>query len=118
MGLCYELDVRHVAAADLLDGLPAPPDPFAETVLRGVDEHLEEIDSLLAKFSERWAVDRMPAVDRALLRIGTYELGWERDLAPGVVISEAVELAQEYSTKDSGRFVNGLLSRIAEELRA
>ncbi len=85
--------------------------------MRGVDEHLEEIDALLTKFSERWAVDRMPAVDRALLRIGTYELGWQPDLPSGVVISEAVELAQEYSTKDSGRFVNGLLSRIAEELR-
>ena len=118
LGLCYELDARHVTAGDLLAGLPAPPDPYAETVVRGVDEHLEEIDSLLTKFSERWAVDRMPAVDRALLRIGTYELGWERELPSGVVISEAVELAQEYSTKDSGRFVNGLLSRIAEELRA
>jgi transcription antitermination protein NusB len=118
LGLCYELDVRHVVAEDLLAGLPAPPDPYAEAVVRGVGQHLEEIDSLLAKFSERWAVDRMPAVDRALLRIGTYELGWERALPPGVVISEAVELAQEYSTKDSGRFVNGLLSRIAEELRA
>jgi N utilization substance protein B len=118
LGLCYEFDVRHVAADDVLAGLPAPPDPYAEAVVRGVGEHLGEIDELLAKFSERWAVDRMPAVDRALLRIGTYELGWERDLPPGVVISEAVELAQEYSTKDSGRFVNGLLSRIAEELRA
>jgi N utilization substance protein B len=118
LGLCYELDARHVTVGDLLDGLPAPPDAYAEAVVRGVDEHLPEIDSLLTKFSERWAVDRMPAVDRALLRIGTYELGWERELPPGVVISEAVELAQEYSTKDSGRFVNGLLSRIAEELRA
>ena len=118
LGLCYELDVRHVTAAELLDDLPAPPDEYAEVVVRGVDEHLDDIDALLAKFSERWAVERMPAVDRALLRIGTYELGWQRELPPGVVISEAVELAQEYSTKDSGRFVNGLLSRIAEELRA
>jgi N utilization substance protein B len=118
LGLCYELDVRHVAAGDVLDDLPAPPDQYAELVVRGVDEHRDEIDALLTKFSERWAVDRMPAVDRALLRIGTYELGWQPDLPSGVVISEAVELAQEYSTKDSGRFVNGLLSRIAEELRA
>ena len=60
----------------------------------------------------------VPAIDRALLRIGTYELGWEPDLAPGVVINEAVELAQQYSTKDSGRFVNGLLAKIAEQVRA
>jgi N utilization substance protein B len=60
----------------------------------------------------------MPLVDRAALRIGCYELGWEPDLPTGVVISEAVELAKQYSTKDSGRFVNGLLGRIAEDLRA
>ena len=59
----------------------------------------------------------MPAIDRALLRIGTYELGWEPELPRGVAVSEAVELAKEYSTKDSGRFVNGLLGRIADELR-
>jgi len=52
-----------------------------------------------------------------LLRIGTYELAWEPDLAPGIVINEAVELAQQYSTKDSGRFVNGLLSRVAEHVQ-
>jgi N utilization substance protein B len=59
----------------------------------------------------------MPVIDRALLRLGTYELAYERETPAGVVINEAVELAQEYSTKDSGRFVNGLLSRIAEEVR-
>ena len=57
------------------------------------------------------------AVDRAVLRLGAYELGWEPEIPSAVVISEAVELAKQYSTKDSGRFVNGLLSRIAEELR-
>jgi transcription antitermination protein NusB len=59
----------------------------------------------------------MPLVDRAALRIGTYELGWEPELSKGIVISEAVELAKQYSTKDSGRFVNGMLGRIAEDLR-
>ena len=60
----------------------------------------------------------MPAVDRAVLRIGGYELGWEPDLATAIVIDEAVELARRYSTKDSGRFVNALLSKMAAELRA
>jgi N utilization substance protein B len=60
----------------------------------------------------------MPVVDRALLRIGTFELGWCPDVPTAVAITEAVELAKQYSTKDSGRFVNGLLSRIAAELRA
>ncbi len=57
----------------------------------------------------------MPVIDRALLRLGTFELGWVRETPTGAVITEAVELAKQYSTKDSGRFVNGLLARIAEE---
>lgn len=117
LGLCYEIESRASSADAVIAEQPVPPDAYALVLVRGVDAHREEIDALLARYSEHWAVDRMPAVDRALLRIGTYELGWELDLAPGVVINEAVELAQQYSTKDSGRFVNGLLSRIAEHLR-
>jgi N utilization substance protein B len=118
LGLCYELEARSLSADDLLVGLAAAPDAYATELVRGVDEHREEIDLLLGKLSQHWAVDRMPAIDRALLRMGGYELGWEPDLPTAVVIDEAVSLAQQYSTKDSGRFVNALLSRMAEELRA
>jgi len=117
LGLCYEVETRGLPADTVIAEQPATPDPYACALALGVDAHRDEIDALLSRYSENWAIDRMPAVDRALLRIGTYELGWERDLAPAVVINEAVELAQQYSTKDSGRFVNGLLSRIAEHLR-
>lgn len=117
LGLCYEVETRGSSADEVIAEQPAAPDPYACELARGVDAHREEIDALLTRYSENWSVERMPAVDRALLRIGTYELGWEPDLSPGVVINEAVELAQQYSTKDSGRFVNGLLSRIAEHLR-
>jgi len=117
LGLCYEVEVRGLSADEVLDEQPAQPDAYTITLVRGVDEHRDEIDALLARYSQHWAVDRMPAVDRALLRIGTYELAWEPDLAPGIVINEAVELAQQYSTKDSGRFVNGLLSRVAEHVQ-
>jgi N utilization substance protein B len=118
LGLCYELEARGLGADDLLGDLKVAPDPYAGSLLRGVHEHREEIDALLRKLSEHWTLERMPAVDRALLRIGSYELGWEPDLPTAVVIDEAVELAQQYSTKDSGRFVNALLARVAEELRA
>ena len=118
LGLCYELEVRNVGAGELLESLPAPPDEYAETLVRGVDEHREEVDALLRKYSEHWALERMPVVDRAILRIGCFELGWCPDLSTGTVISEAVDLAKQYSTKDSGRFVNGLLAGIAERLRA
>ncbi|MEX2032647.1 MAG: transcription antitermination factor NusB [Dehalococcoidia bacterium] len=118
LSLCYELEARGLSANELLSSLAVPPDPYAEMVVRGVDEHREEIDALLRKLSEHWALERMPAVDRALLRIGSYELGWQPELPVAVVIDEAVELAGQYSTKDSSRFVNALLSRIAAELRA
>ncbi|MBM3674789.1 MAG: transcription antitermination factor NusB [Actinobacteria bacterium] len=118
LGLCYEREVRGLDAAALLGDLPAPPDDYATALLVGVDAHQEQIDALLRKYSEHWAVERMPALDRALLRLGCYELCYEPDVPTAVVISEAVELAKQYSTKDSGRFVNGLLARIAEEVRA
>ena len=117
LGLCYELETRGSTAAALLSDLGVAPDAYAVTLVEGVAEHQEEIDALLRKLSEHWALERMPAIDRALLRIGSYELGWEPDLPTAVVIDEAVDLAHQYSTKDSGRFVNALLSRIAEELR-
>jgi N utilization substance protein B len=117
LGLCYELEARGLNADDLLNDLKVAPDPYAVSLVRGVDAQREEIDALLRKLSEHWALERMPAVDRALLRIGSYELGWQPDLPTAVVIDEAVELAQQYSTKDSGRFVNALLARVAEELR-
>jgi N utilization substance protein B len=117
LGLCYELEVRELTADALLEEQPAPPDAYAALLVRGVQEHHADVDALLRKFSEHWALERMPAVDRAVLRLGAYELGWEPEMPTAVVISEAVELAKQYSTKDSGRFVNGLLSRIAEELR-
>jgi N utilization substance protein B len=117
LGLGYELEVRELTVDELVAQQPAPPDDYAVRLVRGVEANRDEIDALLSKFSEHWALDRMPSVDRAVLRLATYELGWEPDMPTAVVISEAVELAKQYSTKDSGRFVNGLLSRIAEELR-
>ena|SRR5688500_145240 len=117
LGLCYELETRGFSVEELLAGLNAPADPYAVTLVEGVDTHREEIDALLRKLSEHWALERMPAVDRALLRIGSFELGWQPELPTAVVIDEAVDLAREYSTKDSGRFVNALLSRVAADLR-
>src|SRR5258708_34285471 len=117
LGLAYECEQRNVRATELLDGLPVPPDEYAQMLVVGVDERHDEIDAVIRKFSEHWSLERMPVVDRALLRIGTFELGWLPDVPTAVAITEAVELAKQYSTKDSGRFVNGMLSRIAAEVR-
>jgi len=117
LALAYERGQRAGSVADLLAAMPVPPDAYAARVVAGVEERQEEIDAIIGKFSAHWALERMPAVDRALLRIGVFELGWVAEVPAAVVISEAVELAKQYSTKDSGRFVNGLLGRIAEHLR-
>jgi transcription antitermination protein NusB len=118
LGLAYESELRGLAASAVLDDLPLAPDEYARALVVGVDEHRDEIDALIRKYSEHWALERMPVIDRALLRIGTYELAWVPATPTAVVITEAVELAKQYSTKDSGRFVNGLLARIAEDVRA
>ena len=117
MELCYELEVRGLTADALLGELAVAPDAYAQVLVRGVDEHRDALDALLRKLSEHWALERMPTVDRALLRIGGTSSGWEPELPIPVVIDEAVTLARQYSTKESGRFVNALLSKMAEELR-
>lgn len=117
LALCYELEAKGEPVESVLAELPAPPDDYTVTLVRGVGDHVLDLDDLLRTYSERWAVERMPAVDRALLRIGSYELSWQPDLPAGVVIDEAVELARQYSTADSARFVHALLARIADHVR-
>jgi N utilization substance protein B len=117
LGLCYELEARDISVEALLADLPVEPDEYAVELVRGVETHSSDIDELLREYSEHWAVERMPAVDRAVLRLGCFELAHEPEVPTAVVISEAVDLAKQYSTKDSGRFVNGLLAKIAEQVR-
>ena len=108
-----------IGIAELLDALSVRPDEYAEHLARGVDEHRPEIDDAhRASSPTHWTIDRMPAIDRAVLRIGTYELLCEPDVPTAVVINEAVDLAKQYSTKDSGRFVNGCCSRRSPRTRA
>jgi N utilization substance protein B len=89
--------------------------PFAQELVEGVAAHFAEIDGLLGRFAEEWTVDRMPSLDRTILRVACFELLHGRDVPPAVAIDEAVEAAKTLSTEDSGRFVNGLLGRIARE---
>jgi len=117
LALLYEAEQKDLARfADLLDTLPVAPEPFAAVLVIGVSDHMTEIDDLIGRYSVGWTVVRMPAIDRNLLRMATFELGWT-DVPVGACISEAVELAKRYSTDDSHTFVNGLLSRLANELR-
>lgn len=116
--LLYESYAKSVSVEDVLDGLVLPPDPYAVALVRGVAGRLEELDGLIGRFSKGWTIDRMPVLDRTVLRLASYELLAGDEPPVGVVISEAVELAKRYSTDDSGRFVNGVLASVASEVRA
>jgi N utilization substance protein B len=117
LSLLYEADAKSEAPADVLAGLPVAPDPFVADVVVGVADRQKEIDELIARFAIDWTLDRMPIIDLTLLRMATFELLARPDVPTGVVISEAVELAKQYSTEESGRFVNGVLASIAAETR-
>jgi N utilization substance protein B len=86
---------------------------YAREIVSGITEHGDEIDELITTFAQGWAIDRMPAVDRAVLRIGIWELLFNADIPDNVAIAEAVAQAAELSTDDSPRFVNGVLGKIA-----
>jgi N utilization substance protein B len=117
LSLLYESDAKGIAPAALLAELPLPPDAFAEDLVRGVGGHVDELDELIGRHAVDWTVDRMPVIDRMVLRIAVFELVHRPDIPTGAVVSEAVELAKTYSTDDSGRFVNGVLGTIATEVR-
>jgi len=87
---------------------------YAREIVDGVTDHKDEIDELIATYAQGWTIERMPNVDRAVLRVASWELLHNLDVPTAVAIDEAVELAKEYSTDDSARFVNGVLGKIAQ----
>ena len=117
--LLFEAEQRQVNARDLLKErlaapvTEAPLTEFTADLVVGVVDHWAQINELLTTYSQGWTLERMPAVDRAILRLGAYEVLFA-EVPEGVAISEAVALATELSTDDSPKFVNGLLARIAE----
>ncbi|MGO3146560.1 MAG: transcription antitermination factor NusB [Leucobacter sp.] len=91
---------------------------YAREIVDGVNDHREEIDELIASYAQGWTIDRMPNVDRAILRLASWEILHNPEVPAAVAINEAVGLAKEYSTEDSSRFVNGVLGRIVEHSQA
>jgi N utilization substance protein B len=118
LGLLYEAEIRSVPVSRVLEDLAVPADAFAVTLVSGVEAHAAEIDAVVSGHAAGWALDRMPALDRALLRLATFELMHLPEVPVAVVIDEAVELAKGYSTEDSGRYVNGVLAAVAAHYRA
>ena len=117
LALLYEAEMKQVPVEQVLGALAVAPDPYAVTLVRGVVAHQARIDELLRGAARQWELERMPVVDRAVLRLATYELLAEAEVPLSVVIDEAVELAGQYSTDDSGRFVNGVLATVATATR-
>jgi N utilization substance protein B len=117
LGILYAADRRGEDPTEVLAAQPVPPPDYADDVVRGVADHAVELDALIDSYSEGWRTDRMPAVDRALLRMAVFELVHRPDVPTEAVLTEVVELAGDYSTERSGRFVNGVVSSIAEQHR-
>lgn len=118
MELLYESEAKGTDVDAVITALPLPPDPLALELARGVALHRAEIDELLAdRVAPRWSLTRLAAVDRAILRLATYELIGAHDRSQALIINEALVLARRFGTDDSPRFVNGVLSAVASEVR-
>jgi N utilization substance protein B len=119
LDILFEAELRGLPTLQLLSERQSlgdvPVQPYAAELVRGVATHSERIDELISWNLVDWTMERLPAVDRNILRIGLYELLWAADVPDGVAISEAVALAQDLSTDNSPSFVNGVLARIKAE---
>lgn len=118
LDILFEAEARDQNALDILaeraERAEPPVNEYTSTLVEGVNRHLARIDELISTYSEGWTMERMPAVDRNILRAGVYEMLWSDDVPEGVVISEWVHLAGELSTDESPQFVNGLLARFKQ----
>ncbi|WP_419993414.1 transcription antitermination factor NusB [Streptomyces boninensis] len=121
--ILFEADQRGAAVADVLedwkrhaasDTRQPPVSEYTADLVGGYAQHARRIDELISTYSVDWTLDRMPVVDRNILRLGAYELLWHDDTPDAVVIDEAVQLAKEFSTDDSPSFINGLLGRLKD----
>jgi N utilization substance protein B len=117
LALLYEAEMKQSSLPDVMAALAVSPDPYTAALVDAVAHDAARIDDLLASAAVGWELDRMPVVDRTILRLATSELLAGPDIPVAVVIDEAVELAKQYSTEQSGGFVNGVLSTIAAQVR-
>lgn len=116
LGLLYEAEMKGVDASDLLVELPVRPDDFTCALVASAVSHRDEADALAEAASVGWPLERMAVVDRLVLRLAIAELLDPEGPPRAVVIDEAVELAKSYSTEESGRFVNGILSTVSAHI--
>ena len=111
----YEAEIKKVSASQLFDTRRASElsqEPYVEVLLTGVSEHLVKIDELIDTYAQDWDMDRMPVVDRNILRIAIFEILWVTEIDLKIAVNEAVELAKSLSTDESSGYINGVLGRI------
>jgi N utilization substance protein B len=116
--LLYEAESKGISPAEVLAAQVATPDDLTVMLVRGVEQHMAQLDAAIAAHAKGWTLARMPAIDRNVLRVAAFELLGRHDVPVAVVLDEAVELAKRFSTDDSGRFVNGVLAALVPVLRA
>lgn len=118
LDLLYEADIRKSSAQSLLSQRQEQVEflirDFTKELVTGVEEHRRKIDELIVTYSQGWDMDRMPVIDRNILRLSIYELLWSTEVPAAVAIDEALELAQTLSTEESSKYINGVLSKINE----
>ena len=122
LDLLYEADIRGASASELLttrDIVEEGPDArpirdFTRELISGITANKRKIDELITTYAQGWDMDRLPAVDRNILRLGIYEIVWTPDLAEGIAIDEALNLAKELSTEESAGYIHGVLGKISQ----
>jgi N utilization substance protein B len=115
--ILYEAHSKRITPTEALAALVIRPDDLTTRLVKGVEANQERFDGLIVAHAKNWTIERMPILDVSILRIAMFELASEAETPTAVILDEAVELAKRFSTDDSGRFVNGMLSSIAPILR-
>ena len=114
--ILFEMDINRSSLEEVLEGKDQAgedqPVDFTVKLVNGVQEYLGDIDRVISECAEGWEIERMPRVDRNILRMSIYELFFMEDIPTAATIDEAVELAKAFSTEDSGKFINGMLGRV------
>ena len=116
--LLYEAESRDLPVATIVSAQILGVDDLVALLTAGVSSRRTELDEIITEHSHTWTIHRMPAIDRNILRLAIYELMDRPEVPIAVIINEAVELAKRFSTEESGRYVNGVLSAIAKKMRA
>jgi len=117
MHILYEADTKGLSGIEVLAHQVLGVDDLTTQIVTGVATHIDELDGHIVECANGWTMSRMPVIDRNVLRMAVFELSYSQDVPVAVVINEAVELAKTFSTDDSGRFVNGVLSAISKVVR-